>query len=136
MKPAAPPKAVAVEVVAAQPSPADKALVSRLRREEDKPLPGEAYIVRIALKEPLEIASRGWALYVDELRIPKYWQYDGGVYFKVFDPGFFAEHKGGKLRFTEDGTRFTDTGLRLPAPGAAKRLTRKSAARRASRLPD
>lgn len=131
MKEPAPPKAVAVDVVAARPTRADKALVARLESDEDKSLPGLTYIVKVRLRAVPEPTSHGWALYVDDVRIPKYWEYQDGIYFKVFDPQFFADHTGGKLRFSEDGTRFTDTGLKLPAlPGP-----RKSAKRTTATLP-
>jgi hypothetical protein len=66
---------------------------------------------------------------VDDLRIPKYWAYKKGIYFKVFDPQFFAEHKGGKLRFSQNGTDFTDTGLKLAAPRAPEKKPARGAAR-------
>lgn len=129
MKAPAPPKAVAVEVVAAQPTEGDKALLARLEDQQDKSLPGAAYIVKVRLKSRPAATSQGWALYVDKLRIPKYWEYREGIYFKVFDPQFFAEHKGGKLRFSQDGTDFTDTGLTLAAPKAPVKKTARAAAR-------
>jgi hypothetical protein len=36
-----------------------------------------------------------------------------GIYFKVFDPQFFQDHQGQSLRFSQNGTEFTDTGLKL-----------------------
>jgi len=29
-----------------------------------------------------------WALYVNDVLIPKYWEYDEGIYFTVLDPQF------------------------------------------------
>jgi hypothetical protein len=116
MKQPSPPKAVAVDVVAAQPTTGDKALLTQLEADQGKPLPGATYVVKVRLQAVPEATSQGWALYVDELRIPKYWAYREGIYFKVFDPQFFADHEGGKLRFSQNGTEFTDTGLKLVAP--------------------
>ena len=42
----------------------------------------------------------GWALYVGEERIPKYFEYPGGIYFTTADPKFFADHRGKPLRFS------------------------------------
>lgn len=131
MQASTPPQAVAVEVIAAQATEADSAMVAQLSADAAKPLPGVAYVVKVQLKALPEATSQGWALYVDELRIPKYWAYSQGIYFKVFDPQFFADHKGGKLRFSQNGSDFTDTGLKLAAP----RAPAKKSARAATRLP-
>lgn len=131
MQASTPPQAVAVEVIAAQATEADSAMVAQLSADAAKPLPGVAYVVKVQLKALPEATSQGWALYVDELRIPKYWAYSQGIYFKVFDPQFFADHKGGKLRFSQNGSDFTDTGLKLAAPRAPE----KKSARAATRLP-
>jgi hypothetical protein len=128
MKPPAPPKAVAVEVVAAQPTHADRSLVAQLAAERGAPLPAVAYVVKVALSSVPEATSSGWGLYVGDLRIPKYWQYPQGIYFKVFDPQFFADHEGGKLRFSQDGATFADTGLKLTAPARPKGQRARSAA--------
>lgn len=126
-----PPQAVAVEVVAAQPTEADSALIAQLDAGPDKSLPAVAYIVKLKLKALPEPTSEGWALYVDDLRIPKYWAYSHGIYFKVFDPQFFKEHKGGALRFSQNHTEFIETGLKLAVPAARD----KKSARAAARLP-
>jgi hypothetical protein len=123
-----PPEAVAVEVIAAQATEADIHLLAQLGAESDKASPGMAYLVRVQLKTVPEATSQGWALYVDDLRIPKYWGYREGIYFKVFDPQFFQDHKGGRLRFSQNGTEFTDTGLKLATPRApAKKKASTSA---------
>jgi hypothetical protein len=59
-----------------------------------------------------------WALYVNDVLIPKYWEYADGIYFTVLDPQFFADHKGQRLRFSQNGVDFFDTGMKLPAPTA------------------
>src|ERR1019366_6068458 len=102
MKASTAPKAMAVEVVAAQATEADRATLAQFRSGEGKSLPNVAYVVRIRLKALPEATAQGWALYVDKLRIPKYWTYPQGIYFKVFDPQFFVDHKGGKLRFSQN----------------------------------
>jgi hypothetical protein len=129
MKEPTAPQAVAVEVVPSQTTEADRAMVAQLEATEQKSLPGVAYIVKIRLKALPEATSRGWALYVDRLRIPKYWTYGRGIYFKIFDPQFFAEHKGGNLRFSANGTDFVDTGLKLAVPPEPKKKARGGTAR-------
>jgi hypothetical protein len=113
MHPSTPPKAVAVEVVSTQPTEADSAIIARLNASEKKVLEQVVYVVRIRLEAIPPATSRGWALYVNDLRIPKYWEYKDGIYFKVFDPQFFEDHKGQPLRFSENGADFVDTGLKL-----------------------
>ena len=121
MQASTPPKAVAVDVVTAQATESDSLILAHLGADAAKPLPGVAYLVKVQLKALPEATAQGWALYVDELRIPKYWAYRQGIYFKVFDPQFFIDHKGGRLRFSQNGTDFTDTGLKLSAPVASEK---------------
>jgi hypothetical protein len=115
MQPSKPPKVTGVEVVAARPSETDSAAIASLSAEMNRSLPQTSYIVNIKLESPPPSTGAGWALYVGDFRVPKYWQSEQGVYFKVFDPQFFEEHKGQKLRFSRDGIEFIDTGTKLPA---------------------
>jgi hypothetical protein len=128
MEPPTPPKVKAVEVVAAQPTQADSTTIAALSEQMSKPLPQVAYLVKLRLETMPQATSHGWALYVDDFRIPKYWAYKNGIYFKVFDPQFFADHKGKRFRFSQDGCEFIDTGMKLapPASPAAKAKTGKS----------
>jgi hypothetical protein len=102
-----------VEVVATQPTDADRGAIAHLSARADEPLKDVAYIVKIELEEMPPVTSQGWALYLNDIRIPKYWAYKEGIYFKVFDPGFLAEHAGEPLRFSLDGVHFIDTGKKL-----------------------
>src|SRR5262245_25791630 len=113
-----PPKVTTVEVVAIQPTEADSAALANLSAEQNRALSQVAYIVKIELRAKPSVTSQGWALYVGDLRIPKYWEYEHGIYFKVFDPQFFADYKGNRLRFSQNGVDFYDTGIRLPAATA------------------
>ena len=62
-------------------------------------------------------ASMAWALYVNDELVSKYWEYADGIYFTVSDPQFFTRHRGKQLRFSQNGTDFFDTGVKLaPAP--------------------
>ena len=115
MQPHDPPEVVAVDVMAAQPTRADSSLISQLDAQRATPLPGVAYVVRVQLKVQPAATSHGWALYVGDFRVPKYWVYRQGIYFKVFDPRFFDDHAGEPVRFSLDGSEFVDTGLRLGA---------------------
>src|SRR5260370_23521745 len=131
MTPPTPPKIAAVEIVASQPTEADRGGSARLSASAGAPLPEVAYIVKIAFEEMPPVTSHGWALYVNDQRIPKYWAYKDGIYFKVFDPKFLAEHDGKPLRFSLDGVHFIDTGKKLkdPKPKASR------AAHAAAQLP-
>jgi hypothetical protein len=131
----APPKATAVEVVLSQPTQADRDAIAHLSAQANRALPGAAYLVLINLKTIPPATSEGWALYVGDLRIPKYWEYKDGIYFKVFDPQFFADHKGQRLRFSQDEKKFVDTGLKLTAPAAVPK-TPSAKARKLARQED
>jgi hypothetical protein len=129
--PSAPPKVVAAEVVATQPTDADKPMLARLSSEINRRLPAAAFIVKIQLDKAPEPTGDGWALYVGTTRIPKYWEYPGGIYFKVLDDTFLAEHRGEPLRFSHDDQKFVNTGVNLPGPGGPS----PTAARKTGRLP-
>jgi hypothetical protein len=119
MHPPAPPKITAVEVVATQPTEADSAAIAHLSAEANKSLPQVAHVVKVRLKTKPPVTSMAWALYVNDVLIPKYWEYKDGIYFTVLDPQFFADHKGKRLRFSQNGTDFHDSGFKLAAPPAA-----------------
>src|SRR4029453_5365886 len=72
----------------------------------------------VGLKAKPPGPSSGLALYVSNVLIPKYWEYEDGIYFTVLDPQFFADHKGKRLRFSQNGVDFHDTGMKLPGPPA------------------
>ena len=111
-----PPQAIAVDVVAAQPTDADSSLIARLHPAVRRDVAPAAYLILVRLESVPPATSSGWALYVNDLRIPKYWQYKDGIYFKVYDPQFLADYGGKQLRFSLNGTEFIDTGLTLSAP--------------------
>ena len=121
--PQTPPKAVAVEVVATQPTDADDAMMASLGRAAGRDMAPIVYLVTVRLETIPAATSSGWALYVDDFRVPKYWQYKDGIYFKVYDPGFLADHDGGQLRFPPNGTDFIDTGLTLTTPNVVSSST-------------
>jgi hypothetical protein len=121
MQPHTPPHVTGVAVVAAQPTEADNQAIAHLSAQARKPLPPVAYLVKVRFDQMPPVTSHGWALYVGDFRIPKYWEYEEGIYFKIFDPQFFADHEGEPLRFSEDGVDFVDTGLTLEAPSATAR---------------
>jgi len=114
--PPTPPQAVSVEVVASQPTDADNAAITHLSQAAGRDVPPVAYLVKIRLQTVPEATSSGWALFVGDFRIPKYWEYKDGINFKVYDPQFFTDHAGGALRFSPDGTEFIETGLVLTSP--------------------
>ncbi len=99
MQQSTPPKVIGVEVVAAQPTDADNIVIAHLSSSGSKSLPPVTYLVTLRFESMPEATSHGWALYVNDFRIPKYWQYKNGIYFKVFDPQFFQDHQGQALRF-------------------------------------
>jgi hypothetical protein len=131
MQPSTLPNAVAVEVVPVQPTDADRSAIAHLSARDSKLLPQVAYIVKIRFETMPQATSEGWALYVKDFRIPKYWAYKDGIFFKVFDPQFFQDHHGQSLRFSQNGTEFVDTGLKL----AIRRSRLEQSASEAAKLP-
>jgi hypothetical protein len=135
MQPSTPPKVIAVEVVAAQPTEADRTAIAHLSAEASKPLPQVAYIVKLRFKTMPPATSQGWALYVNDFRIPKYWEYKDGIYFKLFDPQFFADHQGQPLRFSQNGSEFVETGLKLAPPTSQRSQGHGATRKKAKDLP-
>lgn len=118
-----PPTIASVDVIATQPTAGDVANAQRLSRGAateanagaSPVAPSAVYVVRIKLAEMPSISSSGWALYVGEERIPKYWEYAEGIYFKVTDPTFLTRHAGHALQFSTNGKEFVDTGKKMEA---------------------
>jgi hypothetical protein len=138
MRAPAPPKITGVEVVAAQPTQAESTKIAQLSAETNRSLPEVAYVVKVRLKTKPPVTSMAWALYVNGVHIPKYWEYDEGIYFTVLDPQFFLDHKGKRLRFSQNGVDFHDTRMKLPAataPKVASKSKRKAAKSKPTRLP-
>lgn len=137
MQPPKPPKITAVEVVPAQPTEADSAAITYLSAQLNRSLPQVVHVVKVQLKVKPPATSMAWALYVNDELIPKYWEYDEGIYFTVLDPQFFADHKGERLRFSQDGVHFHDTGIRFPGPTVARasKARGKAGKSKAPRLP-
>jgi hypothetical protein len=123
-----PPNVTAVEVVAAQPTEADRAAVAHMGMKESNAV----YVVKVRLKAKPPVTSMAWALYVGDELVSKYWEYTDGVYFTVLDPQFFVRQKGKQLRFSQNGVDFFDTGVELIAPApsvsmdAANRLPQQA----------
>jgi hypothetical protein len=70
-----PPKIAAVEVVAAQPTEADRAAIAHKGVTEPKAV----YVVKVRLRPSLR-SSMAWALYVNDELVSKYWEYADGIY--------------------------------------------------------
>src|SRR5215813_7489507 len=135
MEPPKPPKITGVEVIAAQPTEADRAAIAHLSAQSNRSLPQVVHVVKVRLQTKPPATSMAWALYVDDVLIPKYWEYNEGIYFTVLDPQFFADHKGQRLRFSLSGVDFYDTGMKLPAPTVTSKSKGKTAKGKTARLP-
>ncbi len=108
------PKIAAVEVIPAQPKLADLKNIEHIAATESVSLDPVAYVVKITLETIPPVSSHGFELYLDDYRIRKYWGFQNGIYFKVYNPRFFAKHGGKQVRFCLAGDQFQDTGFRLP----------------------
>src|SRR4051812_42507056 len=92
------PEVDAVRVVAAEPDRADRRALSHLRSAKARPIDDVVYIVKIYTKRKIASAGRGFALYVGDVPIPKYWRFAGGIYFTAHDPDFVAGLAGKEIR--------------------------------------
>ncbi|HKU78192.1 MAG TPA: hypothetical protein VJR02_30055 [Pyrinomonadaceae bacterium] len=119
MEPPTPPKITGIDIEAAKPNEADSEKIARISADTNRSLPQVAQVVRVRLSAKPPATSMAWRLYVDDVLIPKYWEYEDGIYFTVLDPQFFSDHTGEPLRFSQDGVDFFETGVKLPAPTEA-----------------
>jgi hypothetical protein len=137
MQPPTPPKISGVEVEAAEPTEADSAAIARMSADTNRSLPEVAQVVKVRLESKPPVTSMAWRLYVNDVLIPKYWEYEDGIYFTVLDPQFFSDNKGKQLRFSLNGIDFFDTGVKLPASTAPvskpKRTPAKASKRKSTR---
>src|SRR5262249_13331860 len=108
--PPKPPKITGVEVIAAQPTEAESAAIESHR------------------------LLRWVGGHVNDVLIPKYWEYNDGVYFTVLDPQFFADHKRKRLRFSQDRVDFYDSGGKAPSTSGIE-IQKKAVRSKAPRLP-
>src|SRR5262245_18740350 len=130
MEPPKPPQITGVEVEATKPNEADSFAIAQMSEETNRSLPEVAQVVKVRLESKPPVTSMAWRLYVDDVLIRKYWEYEDGIYFTVLDPQFFSDHKGQPLRFSQDGVEFFETGVKLPAPTELESVslsTRKAA---------
>lgn len=110
-----------VDVVAAQPKAADLERMDYAKGALESAVEPMTYIVRIELSDsPLLYSGQGLSLFVGDYRVEKYTGYAGGIYFKVYDPGFFEAHAGEEIRLSVDGKTFIDTGKKLPVPAVSE----------------
>ena len=54
-----------------------------------------------------------------DTRVPKYWEYAGGIYFKVLDEEFLAAHQGERLRFWKTAPISSTPASGCPVPARA-----------------
>jgi hypothetical protein len=144
MEPLTPPKVTGIEVEATKPNEADSDKIARMSADTNRSLPQVAQVVKVRLGAKPPVTSMAWRLYVDDELIPKYWEYEDGIYFTVLDPQFFADHKGEPLRFSTDGVDFFETGVKLPAasdevadsisPSKAAKAAKRKAPRTSKRM--
>jgi hypothetical protein len=109
-----PPKVSSVQIMPVQPEPADEARIAFLRANRNLPLEDVLYLAKIYLEGELPVEGEGYALYVGDEWIRKYWGFNGGIFFNVYDPRFVEEHAGQAIRFTRDHKSFIDAGVQFP----------------------
>jgi hypothetical protein len=129
------PTVATVEVIPTQPKPADLKNIEHIAATEGVSLDQVAYVVKITFESMPPVSSQGIELYLDDYRVRKYWGFQGGIYFKVYNPRFFAKHGGKQIRFCLAGEQCQDTGFRLPRTEgrrSARAVPKKEAAIRTS----
>ena len=104
-----------IQVRAAQPKAADARKIEQINQAKGRSAGEVVYIVKLYLDDARPLyTSMGARLFVGEEAIEEYAGFERGIYFKVYDPDFFSEHTGEKVRFTIDGETFIDAGVEFP----------------------
>jgi len=109
------PQLKSAEAVAVLPERADTARLEYIHRGMNEPPPRAMFVVKLYLQEHLPATGQGFALYIDNEWIRKYFAFIGGIFFNVYTLDFFTKHAGAMIRFTSDHETFQDSGVRLPA---------------------
>ncbi len=113
-------KVTSATVTAVQPERADVRRLDYLRTTSNAAVESYYHIVKLYLQDPLPEAADAMQLFVGEEDIPKYNGFIGGLYFKVYDPGFFERHTGDTIYVSLDGATRVDTGAVLPQRPAGR----------------
>lgn len=92
----------AVKLVAAEPESADLERLTFLRQNKEPQLEDVVYLVKVYMTG-VPITSTGMMLFVGKELISKYWAFNGGIYFIVYNPDFFVTHKNDFIRYSLDG---------------------------------
>jgi hypothetical protein len=130
--------ATSIQVAAVRPEPADSRRLEFLRNDRGVPAEDHYFIVKLFLARPLPRVAEATRLFVGDEEVAKYHGFAGGIFFKVYDPGFFDRHEGQPISFSLDDVR-VDTGVKMPGrpapPTAAAATEDSSTAAAGPRLP-
>lgn len=104
-----------VEVLPVLPDETDIKNINYLRNSEGTIIQSVVYVVKITIENRLSTSSLGFELFLDDYRVRKYFEFESGIYFKVYNPRFFQKHGEKKIRISLDKVSFIDTGLKFPS---------------------
>lgn len=106
-------KVTSVQVSAVRPGPADSRQLDFLRATRAVPVEDHYFIVKLYLEGPFPRRAEAPRLFVGDEEVTKYHGFPGGVFFKVYDPGFFDRHQDQPISFFVDNDR-VDSGVKMP----------------------
>ena len=75
-----------------------------------------AYVIKIRLETMPPATRRVGRCTSDDFRIPKYWEYQEGIYFKMSIPSSSRTTRRTTALLSRAGTEFIETGLTLSRP--------------------
>ncbi len=106
-------RVLALDAHRVEPDPTDRSNLEFLRQTEA--VENEVFLVRLHTTALPPASPLGIELRLGDYTVRKFSEWDGGIYFKVYNPRFFAKHGGKPVRVSVDGVRFQDTGLVFPS---------------------
>lgn len=106
-------RVLAIDVHRVEPDATDRSNLEFLSQTEA--VENDVFLVRVHTSGLPPASPLGIEFRLGDYAVRKFSEWNGGVYFKVYNPRFFTKHGGKPLRVSVDGIRFEDTGLVFPS---------------------
>lgn len=104
-----------IEIIPTLTLPEDSQNITYLNSIEPNNINETTYVVKIWLMNKITVTNVSIDLLFNEYRVRKYYEFDGGIYFKVFNPRFFEKHSNKEIFFLVGNVELVETGWKFPA---------------------
>ena len=104
-----------IEIIPTQTLPEDSQNIAYLNSIEPNNINEATYVVKIWFANNVPVTNISIDLLFNEYKVRKYFEFDGGIYFKVFNPRFFEKHSNKKIFFLVGNIELVETGWKFPS---------------------